>query len=146
MKLDLNISFDKLKAKKRFNKLLEKGAKIELREIKPPRSLRQNAYQHALFSLYGIEFGHKAEYVKQVVFKIEANRELFIQEHVDQETGEITNYLKSSADLLQDENNLAITRFRNLSSERGLYLPSGQEYLESKFYIDKEIDSHKEHL
>ena len=146
MKLNLSNTYDKERAKTRLKVLIDKGAKIELTEIMKPRSLNTNSYQHALFSLYAMEFGEKREHVKQVVFKIEANRDLFLREHINEDTGEITQYLASTADLDQKDASLAIDRFRNLSSERGLYLPSGTEYLEAKFYIDKEIEQNKNYL
>lgn len=146
MKLDLNKPFDLNKAKTRFKLLCEKGAKIELTEVMPKRSVSTNAYQHALFSLYGMEFGERREYVKQVIFKIEANREIFIREHTNEDTGEITTYLASTSELDQKEASLAIDRFRDLSSQRGLYLPTGQEYLEAKFYIDQQIEQYKQYL
>lgn len=146
MKLNLKNPYDKNKAINYFKKLLDKGAKIELTEKKAQRTLRTNRYQHALFSLYGMEFGETAEYVKQVIFKIEANRAMFIREHINQDTGEITTYLRSTADLDSTEASTVIDRFRNLSSARGLYLPSGDEYLAAQFDIDKQIEQFKNYL
>lgn len=146
MKLDLKKPYDKSKAIDYFKKLLDKGAKIELTEKKLQRSLKTNRYQHALFSLYGMEFGETLDHVKQVVFKIEANRAMFVKEHINEDTGEVTTYLRSTANLDSQEASSAIDRFRNLSSARGLYLPSGDEYIMAQFEIDKQIEQFKNYL
>ena len=95
---------------------------------------------------YAIEFGEKLEFVKQVVFKKQANKEIFLVEFTDSETRESYTYLRSSADLDQGEFNTSIERFRNLSAERGLYIPTGEEYLTHRFQIDREIERNKLYL
>ena len=48
MILDLTNEVDKQAFKDYYNKLLNKSAKVEIREIKNKRTLSQNAYLHVL--------------------------------------------------------------------------------------------------
>jgi len=144
MLIDLSNTYQLNKAKTYFNKLIDKGAKIELKEKKAVRSINQNSYQHALFSLFAIEFGHNLEFVKQAIYKLEVNKTTFVtSKELD---AKVFKYVRSTTDLTTEETTLCIDRFRNYSAEHGLYLLSSEEYLESKFYIDQEIDRHKEFL
>ena len=144
MLLDLNKPFEINKFKTYAKKLLEDKAKVNLTKIMPKRTARQNRYEHALFSLFAIEFGMKTDYVKQVVFKIEVNRTIFLV--LEQVGTETFQRWRSTADLDTAENTLAIERFRNFSNEQGCYLPDASEYLEQAFYIDQEIDKNKLYL
>lgn len=146
MKLDLSISFEAKKAQTRLDHLISKGAKIELIEKKKKRTVNQNSYFHALFCIFGMHFGNDLYYVKQVIFKIEVNRELFKRTYVDEDTGEVLTYWRSTADLDTKEMTLAIERFRNYSSQNGLYLLTSEEYLDNYFHIQQEIDNHKQYL
>lgn len=58
MKLNLSNTYDKERAKTRLKVLIDKGAKIELTEIKGKRTIRQNSYLHVCISLFAIEFGY----------------------------------------------------------------------------------------
>lgn len=146
MKLDLNIEFDRQKFKRRSKQLLDLRCWIDLTKVNKQRTHKTNRYQHALFNLYAIEFGEKFDYVKQAVFKIVVNKDIFKREYIDKDTGEVINYWSSTADLNQKEANLSIERFRNYASENGCYLPTGDEYNESWLYYDKEIENAKQYL
>lgn len=146
MKLDLTKTYDINKYNTYTKLLLERRAKVEIKAIPKAKTVRQNAYCHVIIALYGIEYGSTLAEVKEEVFKITCNREIFVKEHVNKETGVITNYLKSFRDLDTKELTLAIERFRNYSSTHGLYLLSSDEYLDIKFEIDREIERHKQYL
>lgn len=146
MKLELSKSQDRNKAVTYLDKLLEKKANIELREVKGQRSLRTNSYLHAILTLYAGNFGEHLHYVKEYVFKQECNLEIFQRVRVDEDTGEIQTWLRSTSDLDQNEMNTAIERFRNTSSQRGVYLASGDEYLREKFWIEKECEQYKQFI
>jgi hypothetical protein len=146
MLLDLTKQFEINKAETKLQQLIKKGAKIELTEKRYKTSIKQNAYEHVLFSLFAIEFGYTESEVKQHIFKKEVNKELFKTEFVNKQTGNISIDWRSVRDLNTKETTLAIDRFRNYSSMNGLYLPTSEEYIEQRFYIDKEINKHKEFL
>lgn len=146
MLLDLNNQLDKRKGEVYFQKLMEEGAKIELTKKQPRRTGRQNKYIHAIFCIYGMEYGHTEREVKQIIFKKYANPELFQYDFIDPTTGETSKEYKSTAQLDVQQMTKAIERFRNYSAMNGLYLLSSDEYIEQQFHIDKEINKFKEYL
>jgi hypothetical protein len=133
---------DKQRAITRFNWLVSRGKKIELKVVEK-RSLKQNNYLHLILSLLAMETGNTLEYAKEVFYKRAANKEIFIREKEDELIGKI-EYLRSSADLTQEEFSLSIDRFRDWASQvAGVYLPAPNEdeFLES---IEYEMSSHKQ--
>lgn len=133
---------DKQRAITRFNWLVSHGKKIELKEVEK-RTLKQNNYLHLILSLLAMETGNTLEYAKEVFYKRAANKEIFIREKEDELIGKI-EYLRSSADLTQEEFSLSIDRFRDWASQvAGVYLPAPNEdeFLES---IEYEMSRHKQ--
>lgn len=107
----------------------EKGF-VELTE-KVQRSLNQNAYCHTAIAYFGLQVGCSAQYVKDVYFKREANKELFVRIiddpilHTQKET------LRSTRDLSKEDMGIAIDRFIRWCSETaGVYIPSAEEHKE----------------
>lgn len=83
-----------------------------------------------------METGNTLDYAKEVFYKRAANSEIFVREKEDDLIGK-AEYLRSSADLTQEEFSLSIDRFRDWSSQTaGIYLPSPNEeqFLESIEY------------
>ena len=56
MTFDLSNNYDVNKAEIKFAALIASGKKIELKEIKPRRSLSQNKYFHVVVTLYAIAY------------------------------------------------------------------------------------------
>lgn len=128
---------EKEKAKFYFEKLLEKECTIELKERKPKRTLKQNNLIHALFSLFAIEIGYTLNETKQLV-KSECH---FMSYRKD---GYV--FLRSTADLDTKELSDFVTWFRNWSGNKGVYLPTVEEYLKGYLDYEIEIDRHKQYL
>ena len=137
MKLDLNKPFDLNKFKAYQDKLILKKAKIELKELRDKRTLRQNSYLHILFSLYAIEFGYTL-----------AEAKTFLKRKSDLLTYEKSGdkFLRSTADLNTKELTTFIDWIRTFAGVNGCYLPTSEEYIQQSFEIDKDIDKHKEFL
>ena len=146
MLLDTSKPFEAKKALTRMKFLIDKGAKIELLEKKPRRSLRQNNFLHAIFTVFAIELGEHPEYVKQYIFKQVVNPETFKKDFVNKKTGEIREMWLSTSELKSDELSLAIERFRNFASTHGCYIMSSEEFIEQKFYFDQLVEQHKEFI
>jgi len=146
MLLDLSNPMDREKARTYLSKLEDEGAKIELTKKNQKRTVRQNAYLHAIFSLFGIEFGYSKHEVKQLIFKREVNRDMFEIDFINKETGEVTTDYQSTADMDTATMTQSIERFRNYSAGHGLYIPTSEEYIENKFYIDQQIEQNKKYL
>ena len=136
MKYNLKEQIDLNKAMTRFEALVEKGAKIELKEIRPTRSLPQNAYLHVCLSLYGIHFGYTLNESKT---DLKRNYGL-----VYEKSGK--KYLRSTANLDSKELTEFIEYIRDVAGQNGCYIPTSEEYLQNKFSIDKEIEQNKNYL
>lgn len=142
MLYDLKNPLDRERFKRRCNQLYTKQGIVELSE-KTSRSNSQNRYLHLLLGYLGMETGNDLEYVKEIFYKREANKALFVREKDDELLGRVV-YLRSSADLSKDEFSLSIDRFRDWSSKiAGIYLPSPDEesFLAS---IEVEMSRHKQ--
>ena len=146
MKYDLSNPLHRQQISERVQDLLSKSVGIvELREIKPQRTMRQNSYLHLIINFFAAEYGESAEFVKEQYFKIAANRPIFVRERTDKFLGKVT-YLRSSSDLDKEEMQLAIERFRNWSSiNAGIYLPSADEQRLLEL-ADIEVSRNKEFL
>lgn len=129
MKYDISNSLHREQARKRLEALLSKEhGIIELSEVKPQRSIKQNKYLHLLLGFFASEYGETIEYVKEQYFKLAANRSIFLRERDDKLAGRVS-YLRSTRDLDKGEMQMAIERFRNWSSiNAGIYLPSADEH------------------
>lgn len=142
---DTSNDLDKYKALTRFNNLLESKKTIELKEIKPIRSLSQNSYLHLILSWFALEYGEQLEYIKQEVFKKEVNEYIFKTEFVNKKTGECRESYRSTRELDTKEMTTAIDRFRDYASKAGIYLPDPKDLVNLE-YIKKEIENNKEFL
>jgi hypothetical protein len=83
-----------------------------------------------------METGNTLDYAKEIFYKRTANPEIFVREKDDEILGKI-EYLRSSAELTQEEFSLSVDRLRDWSSQvAGIYLPSPNEeqFLESIEY------------
>lgn len=143
MMYDLNSLFDRKRFATRANTLYVKKKIVELREVKPARTLRQNRYLHLIIGWYALETGNTIEYVKQKYFKELCNAAIFVEIRHDPHLGE-TKVLRSSKDCDTGQITLAIERFRTWSSaECGIYLPEPNE-TEFLQHIDVELSHKKE--
>lgn len=123
MVFNLENSFEKKSALTYLEKLITSKKVIELKEIKPKRSLNQNRYIHLLFSWFALQTGYTCEEVKQIVFKQIVNPDLFYQGEHETTIGSIHRW-RSTKDLNTKEMTTAVDNFRNYSSlEAGIYLP-----------------------
>lgn len=129
MEYDVSNPLHREQARERLEALLGKGyGIIELSEVKPQRSLKQNKYLHLLLGFFASEYGETIDYVKEQYFKLAANRSIFVRERDDKLAGRVS-YLRSTRDLDKGEMQMAIERFRNWSSiNAGIYLPSADEH------------------
>lgn len=145
MKYNLSNPLHRRQLAERTEFLLKKAQGFcELTEIKPKRTLRQNAYLHAILAYFATQYGENTDYVKQYIFKRFANPDLFIRDKQDPLIGNV-KILRSTRDLTTEELTIAIDRFRTWASkEAGIYLPSAEEqqYLA---YMETEIDRNRQY-
>ena len=65
MILDLSNPLDRKKFSTYRNKRFEQGKKVEIKEIKPKRTLSQNAYLHVCITIFAINYGESLENSKK---------------------------------------------------------------------------------
>jgi hypothetical protein len=146
MIFDPKNELDKKRAIERMKYFLQKGKVFDLTEKKEQRSLKQNRYMHLIFSWYALEYGETTEYVKQEIFKKQVNKDIFLTEYANRQTGEIRTSWKSTKDLNTGQMTTAIDRFRNYASkEAGIYLPEPHEMALLR-EIEHDIEKHKQFL
>lgn len=136
MKLDLSTDFDLNKFRMYAKKLIEKGSKVELKEIKPRRTLSQNSYAHVVFSLFAIETGYTLQEIKTLM-----KRDFGC---VYEKSGQ--KFLKSTSDMDTAELSGLIEFTRDKAAKQMIYIPSADEYKAQSFEIDKLIEQHKNYL
>lgn len=135
MLYDLKNPLDRERFKRRCNALFKKQGIVELSE-RVKRSNQSNRYLHLLLGYLAMETGNSLDYAKEIFYKRAANAEIFVREKEDELLGKI-EYLRSSAELTQEEFSLSVDRLRDWSSQTaGIYLPSPNEeqFLESIEY------------
>lgn len=137
MKYDTSQDIQKNKAIARFNKLVKDGKKIELKEVKQPRSLNQNSYLHVCINIFAVHFGYTSKEAKTHLKRAcqfmvyEKNGEKFLKNTHTMDSKELTEFIDWT---------------RNYSAQNGCYIPTAEEYLTNQFEIDREIDQNKGYL
>lgn len=142
---NLSTENDKQRFKDKVNKLYSEQKIVELKEKKPIRSVKQNAYLHLIITWFAIENACELEWVKQKYFKELCNKEIFVTTKLDPYTGQEETHLKSSSEITTEEMTTAIQRFRNWSSQNGTYLPEPED-VEFLTHIQIESQKYKEYL
>lgn len=133
----------------RFNKYVERllkgGEVVDLKKKEVGRTLKQNSYVHLIIGYFASQYGCGFDEAKIDFYKRAANRDLFERKEVNAKGVEVT-YLRSSADLTEEEMSLSIDRFRYWSaSVASIYLPT-KEDSEMQDYAMREIDNVKEFI
>jgi hypothetical protein len=99
-----------------------------VKKVNPIRSSQQNKYLHVLLAYFASEYGETTEYVKQVMFKQEVNKELFMSSYINKKMKKVRADWRSTSDLDTKEMTEAIDKFRDYASkEAGIYLPAPDE-------------------
>ena len=137
MKYDLSKYEDVQKSTLRFTKLKESKAICELKEVKASRTLKQNAYLHVCISIFAIEIGYTLEEAKTHL-----KRKCSFMRY--EKAGEL--FLKHTATLYTKELTDFIEWIRNYAGQRGIEIPSPDDYLRDRVRIDNYIDECKNFL
>ena len=143
MKYNLQNEYEKNQAISKFKKFLDDKKKVELKEIKPRRSLSQNAYLHICFTLFAIEFGWTVAQAKEVLKEL---CPFMKYEHENKKTGQTIAFYKQTSIMDSKELTEFIEWIRNYSNMEGCYIPTPDEYYNGRERIDNTIEQHKEFL
>ena len=133
MLLDLSLQSDCLRAETYMAKLVKDQSAIELKKIHKRRTNSQNRYLHALFALFGGEFGYTVDEAKilvkrQLGYTYVKNEHTFLEHTSEMDVKQLTEF---------------IDRFRTFSAHQGCYLPSADEFDTNYIEIMKQV-SHYE--
>ena len=109
----------------RTRNLIEKGAKVELREL-TGRTQSQNRYLHLVLGVVAIETGNNLAFTKEMYFKKLVNGDIFCVMKDDPIMGRV-QVLRSTADLTIEETVTAIDRFKRWAAENGIYIPEPED-------------------
>lgn len=131
MKLDLTKSIDIGRAKTYLETLIKKGSKIELKQYRPKRTNRQNAYFHVCCGLLSDYSGYTIDEVKKIIkdqlefMKYEKGGHIFYRSSSDLDTLEFTKLVDHT---------------RSFGEDHGCYIPTPEQYYETPFDVEKLID------
>lgn len=143
MKYNLADNLDRNQAISKFKNLLDKKARVEVKEIKPRRSLSSNAYYHVCVSLFAIEFGWTMQEAKDQLKKL---CPFMRYEKISKRTGKMVVFYKQTSLMDSKEMTEYIEWIRNYSNQNGCYLPTPEEYYNGRERIDNTIENHKQYL
>ena len=108
------------------NTAIEQKLMVEFKPHKD-RTLNQNALMHVWFLCYAIFSGHTKNHVKQQIFKIELNADIFVVETFNFLTGDAYREVRSTAKITKEECCLAMDRFDKAATEMDLQLPRKED-------------------
>jgi hypothetical protein len=131
MKYRMADSVQNKAARNRLYYLASKKRVVEIKEIRPKRTLAQNSYLHLIVAYFGVHFGYSLEEAKQL-YK-ELNRDIYFYKKKKR------TFIRSSADLNKEEMARSIDNFMLKSAEAGCPLPlaTDQDWL---LEIENEIE------
>jgi len=120
MKYNTAIEAEATAANEYFDKLVDAGKVVEVKEIRKSRSLNQNNYLHLLLGAFGLNFGYSIEESKQIFKRL--SQDTFYYYKKDSK-GKKVWFIRSTADLNTKQMSDAIDKFMKYSAENGYALP-----------------------
>jgi len=131
MKYNLSDPKQHKSAQNRLYYLYKKGRIVDIKEVRPKRTLSQNSYLHLILAYFGQHFGYNLEEAKQVYKEI--NKDIYFY------TKNGRAFVRSSADLNKAEMARSIDKFMDESNQAGCPLPlaTDQDWL---LEIENEVE------
>lgn len=120
----LSNPFEVKKCKEKILKFIDKGSKIEVKEVKN-RSLSQNAFLHLLFAFFGIEMGMTSDETKEIV-KHELGYKF-----------ESSGFPRPTSSYSKEEMRGFIDRFYDWAALQGVVLPTSEQAPEAMAYVER---------
>lgn len=122
MKYDLSRSNDIAEAQRFISQLIVDKKIVDIKEVRPKRSLSQNSFLHVLLGAFGANLGYTLEEAKELYKRLPGNKELYA--YNKDVGGKPMMFLRSSADLNKDEMTRSIETLREWSAKMGHPLPT----------------------
>lgn len=123
--------------------LTRQGKRVDIKAVKPRRSLPQNAFLHLLLGYFGANLGYSLEEAKWLYKRLPGNKELY--EYEKDVGGKPMTFIRSSADLTKDEMTKSIETLRDWSGRMGYPLPSADDK-EALERLENYIEQHEHYL
>ena len=136
MNLDLSKELDRKKAQSRLNKLMLKGARIELKAYQGGKTYSQLKYLHAIIKIWAFENKLTLREAKELI--------KYSLDYTYKKEG--YEFLKSFQDASKEELFVFIQNFRTWSDTNGTYLMSADEYKGQIDEVEFEVGKFKHHL
>lgn len=115
MRYNLEDSYQATAAFMLLSELINKKVIVDIKEIKPKRSLKQNSYLHLILGIFALETGYTLQESKTLYKRVNAH--LYSYEKNNQQ------FLRSSTELSEPEMSRSIEIFRAYASEHDINLP-----------------------
>lgn len=96
---------------------------VELRLVRPPRSLKQNRYLWALLTYWGLQVGYTKDEAETIYKYINKDYYYTTRKICGIEIRDVKHTYELSTDVM----GITIDRFRNWSAANGVYLPSPED-------------------
>lgn len=143
MKYNLTVSQAIKEAKEHLGRLIVDGKTVDIKEVKPRRSLNQNSFLHLLLGAFSAHFGFSLNEGKSIYKMLPGNKELY---HYTKElNGRTFEFVRSSADLDKTEMTKSIETLREWSAKMGYPLPTAQDeaWLQS---LENDVERNERYL
>jgi len=103
---------------------------VEIKVVRPTRSLKSNSYLHLLLQICANEWGYSLPEIK-TIWKRNISPNTFVYHKND------IPFIRSSADLNDKEMSEAIEQLKRYSSENGLDLPDPEDEDKIRYYTNQ---------
>lgn len=138
MKYDLSNKDEYTEAQKFLIASMMKDRKVEIKVVRPTRSLKSNAYLHLLLQICANEWGYSLSEMK-TIYKRNVCPNIYVYYKNDMP------FIKSSADLDNKEMSDSIEQLKKYSAEHGLVLPEPTDEEKINYY-EKLIENSRKYL
>ena len=143
MKYNLASTIEQGRALAYLAQLVEKKVVVDVKEVKPRRSLPQNRYLHLLLGYFGQSLGYTREEAKMIYKQLPGNKDVYVYEK--DVGGKPMTFVRSSAELTKEEMTKTIDVLRDWSNRLGYPLPTATDK-DWLMQIENEIESNEAHL
>jgi hypothetical protein len=116
---------------------------VEIKEVKPRRSLPQNSYLHLLLGVFGANLGYTLQEAKELYKRLPGNKELYV--YTKDVGGKPMEFTRSSADLNKDEMAKSINTLKEWSAKMGYPLPDADD-TEALMRLENFIEQNERYL
>lgn len=143
MKYDTSNPREAGEAVMHLNSLIGEKKKVDIKAIKPRRSLNQNAFLHLLLGIFGSNLGYTLAESKELYKRLPGNKEVY--QYTKDVGGKPMTFLRSSADLDKATMQKTIDNLREWSAKMGHPLPSADDK-EWLMRAENEVERHEYYL